>query len=466
MYAFGFASSLETNNKQHLQSRILLHTSIKMQLLPLVGHLVTRTKIQFTLTFLWLLFFATYSHVSLGNHAHYENKNQPKKAADATKLPVTSLDLLLNVPFYVYEELLWLENVTLQQKSQQVLDTFDDMVRVSFKHSTDYHFARAAMKHPMRTRNPSEARLFVVPAMLNRVVDQQYWKGKFCYHDHDDNDDDHNTTARCNNDLVKYTEKVLAESPWYQRNGGRDHLVVRSHWDDFHYETPMLFNCNVITFESRKRNAADRLSFSDLYVGRACESKGDKLHDFCMVASMHWDRPTFQSRRNICKWTRNNTQAGRSYDFSLCGRGKQCPALARSRFGFHVRGDSFGSNRLMDTILSETVPIFTAKEQYDILPPWIDWSQLSHFVNIRGANITNKFLRQLDDLVADQAGYQHKHEHLVANRELFDWTTLVPFDTYMFMLSSKLWPDEIRSSYTSKYSALILPERSEAARSD
>ena len=72
--------------------------------------------------------------------------------------------------------------------------------------------------------------------------------------------------------------------------------------------------------------------------------------------------------------------------------------LAQSRFGFHVRGDTFGANRLFDTILSGTVPIFTFKEQYDILPQWVDWKGLSYFVSI---TTEDAFTESLDRILAD-----------------------------------------------------------------
>jgi hypothetical protein len=43
--------------------------------------------------------------------------------------------------------------------------------------------------------------------------------------------------------------------------------------------------------------------------------------------------------------------------------------------GFMSRGDTWGSNRLVDAIISCTVPIFTAEEQYKILPSFYQWRE-------------------------------------------------------------------------------------------
>ena len=98
----------------------------------------------------------------------------------------------------------------------------------------------------------------------------------------------------------------------------------------------------------------------------------------------------------------------------------------------------------MDTILSGTVPIFTHPEQYDILPSWIDWSQLSYFVTMTSST-TNKgeFLKSLDDILKDDKGYRQRHQAVLQHRSLFDWTTLYPFDAYMFMLQKDVYPETI-----------------------
>ena len=139
-----------------------------------------------------------------------------------------------------------------------------------------------------------------------------------------------------------------------------------------------------------------------------------------------------------------------------CGEGTQCPALANAKLGFHVRGDTFGANRLLDTLLSGTVPIFTFKEQYDVLPDWFDWDKVSYFANVSSKE---SFLADVDKIMGDKKTYQEKLKQVLANRDLFDWETPIPFDTYMYMLSLHLWPELVSSGpkASSPYSALVLP---------
>jgi Exostosin family len=167
-----------------------------------------------------------------------------------------------------------------------------------------------------------------------------------------------------------------------------------------------------------------------------------------MVASLRSRDPRFESRRDICRWVKEST----NYSMPICGAGQQCPALAEARFGFHVRGDTYGANRLIDTLLSGTVPIFTHQKQFDLMPEWIDWSQLSYF-----ADVTDKttFLSSLHTILEDKEVSERKLQNVVQNSELFDWETPIPFDTYMYMIQAHLWPDLRRNE--SRYSALLLP---------
>ena len=160
----------------------------------------------------------------------------------------------------------------------------------------------------------------------------------------------------------------------------------------------------------------------------------------------------FNSRKDIRDWLNATTPINTEYKWAVCGSGIQCPALAQSRFGFHVRGDSFGANSLFDTILSDTVPI-TMREQYDIHPDWFDWDKISFF-----ADVTNKtvFVESVQRIINDKVGYELKLKNILLNKVLFDWTTDGPFDTYMYMLSQHLWPWLGRLNHT-RYSVLRLP---------
>jgi hypothetical protein len=60
--------------------------------------------------------------------------------------------------------------------------------------------------------------------------------------------------------------------------------------------------------------------------------------------------------------------------------GRSLPSSCRVKiwFSFSWGTDTWGSQRVMDTILSGTVPIFTHLNQYTISGHWIDWSRLSY----------------------------------------------------------------------------------------
>jgi hypothetical protein len=73
-------------------------------------------------------------------------------------------DLLLSVPFYVYEEFAWI-NATYM--GRPISDVSRNMSQDNLKHGDDYWFLEASLKHPMRTHNMSEAKLFFVPFLLN-----------------------------------------------------------------------------------------------------------------------------------------------------------------------------------------------------------------------------------------------------------------------------------------------------------
>lgn len=207
-------------------------------------------------------------------------------------------------------------------------------------------------------------------------------------------------------------------------------------------------NCHLIQWgEEKKINVANRLAFKTFYVGTKCPLS-PKTSDLAMIASLRPRDRKFRSRRDICQWIKKET----NYSMPVCGPGRQCPALAEARFGFHARGDTYGANRLIDTLLSGTVPIFTYQQQFDLMPEWIDWSQMSYF-----APVTNKtsFLGSLDKILADKEVSERKLHNVVMNSDLFDWETPIPFDIYMYMLQAHLWPELRRNE--SRYSALVLP---------
>jgi hypothetical protein len=211
-------------------------------------------------------------------------------------------------------------------------------------------FMKASLTHPMRTYNPEEAKRFVVPSLSNIIMHTSiyYTKEKLCWR------------GICGRPLMEYIDKVLAESSWFQRNAGADHLAsVGYHgWFNRRFKAIVVGFCGEV-----KVNSADRLFFQKLYVGTDRPQPSEKTHDFTIVATLRPEDKRFRSRQHICNWmgggsSINITTEHRATNYSMpvCGPGQQCPTLSNSRFGFHVRGDSYGANRLADTLLSNTVP--------------------------------------------------------------------------------------------------------------
>jgi hypothetical protein len=168
-----------------------------------------------------------------------------------------SKPLLLSVPFYVYEELAWM-NATyggepVHEKSQGRQN----------KHFNDYYFAKASLSHPLRTRDPSKAKLFVVPILMNFFDDRSFSKKQLCWNN------------LCDKQLLTYAGKVLQKSPWFQEYSHL-HIATTSHyahgksfWESRKPRklNDALYRCNVISYEDRGNNAPDRLRFPSYLVG-------------------------------------------------------------------------------------------------------------------------------------------------------------------------------------------------------
>jgi Exostosin family len=368
-----------------------------------------------------------------------------------------SSSTLLTVPFYVYEELVW-HNLTY---GTQLLE--HQLAKAPMKQSEDFWFMKASLIHPLRTFNPEEAKLFVVPTLMNFVSDAiaLTWydpEFKTCYN------------GLCNEELLRHTEEFLSNSPYYQRFHGRDHIMVLSNWystkrPDLFHDSHVISNLNLINFENDKINHPLRSSFPSTYVGIPCnvssssESTNDKTSDFVFVGSLHDDTPNkakkkrFRTRRKVCEWILRSSRYLKT-SIQVCGGNvEQCPALAQAKYGFHILGDTYGANRLMDTLLSGTVPVFTNwDEQRSILPDWIDWELLSVRVN---ASNQQEFLQGIQTiLLLDQTTdyYPTKHQHVVNNIPLLDWRTGIAFDVYMFMFQREILPSTVPSKIINPYS--------------
>ena len=194
----------------------------------------------------------------------------------------------------------------------------------------------------------------------------------------------------CNDQLVEHVENTLLESQWFKRSEGKDHIIVRSHFGSRRLFKPgnrftSISKCHSILFE-KNILFKERMGLAATYVGNKCKHS-PKTHDIAFIGKLrrwkgphkrgHWQEHA--SRVKACSWLKeNNTK----WDVSICGPGAQCPALAQARMGLHLAGDSPGSNRLMDILLSDTVPVLTDSRQYNILPPFFPWRQMSVFAPV------------------------------------------------------------------------------------
>jgi hypothetical protein len=254
-----------------------------------------------------------------------DNNNYPSTdTPDETNLPLPATRLrttsYLKVPFYVYgNELNWY-NATIDGAP------VSKCWYPTFIHPDDYWFLHSALFHPMRTMDPSHAKLSFVPTMINlnaetnrNVNASSSTEPTFCVHGKC-------STPGTNIDFVviKWANEVLGQSKYFQSSGGRDHIVVASHYDTLEYlEKPVAFRflrkCAMVRFENfgkicflgakrcarilakgpnPKRLRVDpiylpEVSLPSTYVGSACPLQQQKTVDFAMVAfleKMPWSK--------------------------------------------------------------------------------------------------------------------------------------------------------------------------------
>ena len=296
-------------------------------------------------------------------------------------------DWLLSVPFYIYEELLMDDAIFRNGTTDLVLlddayaMTTNNTANVSLvdfmmhqasgtfkrEHFNDYYFVKSALSHPMRTKDQEQAKLFLIPILGTQLQwMDNYLEGEgfsLCW------------KGICGaKQIFSYVNDYLGNSKWFQQMDGRNHIFVNGMWGrPLSAGKKNLKRCNVIhwsqpTGMKSTPNDPDRLLFPVQYVARGCQPTNHKLYDASLFANMP-SKATykgmgvrFNPRKNLCKWMKNDALLMQSTNYTAghCGGGKnQCPGLAASRFGFHVRGDTIGASRLFHTILSGTVCHFS-----------------------------------------------------------------------------------------------------------
>jgi Exostosin family len=393
--------------------------------------------------FLFLLVVLVICNISIsltiGTRKALSYEQQAPKFSNSSSTDRLDYGFTLRVPFYIYDnlELNW-ENATVDGNPYIPIEA-----RVwpgDGQHGDDYYLLRAALNHPMRTYDPEQAQIFFVPTLLNAVL-----------HLVVSDDGEHFCTNGADNCFVKLDQfrllnemnQSLTESPWFQRSSGSDHFIVASHWKSLGPDFTAIYMCNSIIFENTVPEAAqpyDRIRMPGMYTGRTCPPVAAKLHDFAMIASTWTNssipekRANFQSRRDICDWLGSNHQ--RNISVGACGGGEQCPALAEAKYGFHVRGDTWGSTRLMDTILSDTIPLFTNEAQYEILPSFYPWKKISYLVNVTDHDA---FFESIDYILSrPESEYLEKKQLLKDKMHIADFKQPYQFDLYMAELARRL----------------------------
>ncbi|CAB9530692.1 exostosin family [Seminavis robusta] len=344
---------------------------------------------------------------------------------------------LFQLPFYIYDnELDWSVNATFIHSGLNRVELLHQSAYLNFKHSDDYWLLQHAKQHPMRTLDTSKAKLFLVPTLLSAWkvgYKGGHNKNKFCAH-----------KGICNMQLLHRAEQLLQESKWYQRSQGRDHIVVdshwRKHWDKLSYSH--LLNCNTISFEHRiptigkpKQYQTPRVHIPSFYIGRPCSHHTNKTKDFAMIATLKPNSKLFQDRSHICDWLHEG-QKHQNYTVALCGRGNQCPALGEARFGFHARGDTWGSNRLIDTLLSGAIPLITSPQQIQILPDFVPWEEVTYQVDVASAAAFDASLQSI--LQKPEQELEEKLTNISKHLDIFNHKKGRQFDLYMHRFAQLL----------------------------
>ena len=336
---------------------------------------------------------------------------------------------ILEVPFYVYDELDWMsmtingepihDNGTITHKTLTYVP----------KHLDDFYFTKFALQHPMRTMDPEKAKLFVVPGFLNMISERELVK----FFDHNKGKpaklprEDCCIGKICRRALIQAMDTMLNNSEWFNRRSGADHIVVASHYFRVLSYSKNLAKCSVITFENWDVPQGKSVHIPSTYTGVGCPHE-EKTHDITFIGSTQ-AKNIYRFRKKVCKVV-GRTKGVRS---EVCGKGLKCPTLARSKFGFHFAGDTPGSNRLIDTILSGTIPVFTHPLQYGILPEFIPWRNFSVYVEANPKTFREGVVREgiLRLTWMNQTEYNEKRDFIIKNRNMVDWESGVPFELYM-----------------------------------
>ena len=336
----------------------------------------------------------------------------PKKSASVPVLQECArhvkVTMIARTPFYLYDSIDWMNVSCLTDAYKHT------------KHSDDFWMLHHATTHPWRTQNASNARLFVVGGLFNLLAESEVWTKASCC-----------IQGLCDKDLFAHAMAIVANSEWFARKKGTDHVIVASHYASHRLMSRYAATrrMNAVSFE-KNIISPKYCNLASTYVGNGCRSKHHKRYDVSFVGNMAPKKKAFGARRQACSWLGHQN----ALSVGLCGHGRShCPMLGESRLGLHIRGDTYGSNRLMDIFLSDAVPVFTHAEQYSILPPLFPWRDMTMLADVSSMSA---FIESLLSFRNASAATQRQNQIKNAS-VVFDWSNPTLFEKYMTAFATR-----------------------------
>ena len=96
---------------------------------------------------------------------------------------------------------------------------------------------------------------------------------------------------------------------------------------------------------------------------------------FVVTLQIPQNKDTFQMRRDVCQWLSETPDISTS----ACGDSNdECGSVTKARYTLHLRGDTWSSNRPIDALVSGSIPMFVSQEQYEILPDFLPWKDITY----------------------------------------------------------------------------------------
>ena len=124
------------------------------------------------------------------------------------------------VPFYIYTGSaynFYNQCISDYGPNATIIKRFNTTDR-DYKHATSFKFLEGIENHPSRTRNPENAKLFVVPALIGHVVR------------HSGGMNNNNKRATCKGlsakTMIRRLSFSLSKSKYWKKNNGIDHVLV------------------------------------------------------------------------------------------------------------------------------------------------------------------------------------------------------------------------------------------------